>query len=175
MTIEDITIIITSFRSKHKINICLNSIDKKVKVLVIENSKDKEFKESIEKQYSNVECYLTGENLGYAKANNIGLKKCTTKFSLVLNPDTILEENTLKNLIHLANKYKDFYLIGPFNQQDKKIVNNSKYIEAQDAIEVENLKGFAIFFNMKKFNNGFFDENFRICHYCKFYLSHPLW
>ena len=27
-------------------------------------------------------------------------------------------------------------------------------------IEVDNLKGFAIFFNMSKFNNDFFDENF---------------
>ena len=29
-----------------------------------------------------------------------------------------------------------------------------------DLIEVENLKGFAIFFNMSKFSNKFFDENY---------------
>ena len=32
--------------------------------------------------------------------------------------------------------------------------------EEKKIIEVENLKGFAIFFNMQKFNNIFFDENF---------------
>ena len=74
MSIQDITIVITSFKSDEKINDCLNSINRECKVLLIENSNDTEFKRRIEKKFTNVECILTGENLGYGAANNIGLK-----------------------------------------------------------------------------------------------------
>ena len=45
--------------------------------------------------------------------------------------------------------------MGPVNSQYKKYDQSSEKL-----IEVENLKGFAIFFNMKKFGKNFFDENF---------------
>ena len=38
--------------------------------------------------------FLTGENLGYAKGNNLGLKIVKTKFALILNPDAKLLPNT---------------------------------------------------------------------------------
>ena len=40
MSIKDITIVITSFKSEKKIRSCLNSIDKQCKVINIENSND---------------------------------------------------------------------------------------------------------------------------------------
>ena len=91
MSIEDITIVITSFRSNNKINSCLDSINRKVKVIVVENSGSQKFKESIEKKYQNVECIISKENLGYAKGNNLGLRRANTRYALVLNPDTILQ------------------------------------------------------------------------------------
>ena len=33
---------------------------------------------------------LAGENLGYGKANNLGLKEVKTKYALILNPDTFI-------------------------------------------------------------------------------------
>ena len=50
MSIQDITIVITSFKSDEKIKDCLNSINSKCKVLLIENSNNIEFKKSIEKR-----------------------------------------------------------------------------------------------------------------------------
>ena len=155
MSIEDITIIITSFKSNNKINSCLDSINRKVKVIVVENSGSQKFKESIEKKYQNVECIISKENLGYAKGNNLGLRRANTRYALVLNPDTILQTDALENFLTTASKYKDFSLIGPYSNEKNEIN------EAEDLIEVENLKGFAIFFNMEKFkNNEFFDENY---------------
>ena len=37
---------------------------------------------------------------------------------------------------------------------------NKLNFEEDDLIEVANLKGFAIFLNLSKFNNNYFDENF---------------
>ena len=45
--------------------------------------------------------------------------------------------------------------MGPVNDQSKEFDQTSEKL-----IEVENLKGFAIFFNMEKFERNFFDENF---------------
>ena len=155
MSIEDITIVITSFKSDNKINSCLDSISRKAKVIIIENSGSQRFKDSVEKKYQNVECIISKENLGYSKANNLGLKRVNTRYALVLNPDTVLETNALENFLKSASQLKDFSLMGP-NSKD-----NSKINEREDVIEVENLKGFAIFFNMEKFkNNEFFDENY---------------
>ena len=75
MSIRDITIVITSFKSDEIIRNCLNSIGRQYQVILVENSNDLEFKKNIEQEFSNVECILTGENFGYGKANNIGLKK----------------------------------------------------------------------------------------------------
>ena len=90
MSIKDLTIVITSFRSEKAIRECLKHINKDCKVINIENSDNKQYKNNIEKDFDNVKCILTGDNLGYAKANNIGLKNTKTKYALVLNPDTKL-------------------------------------------------------------------------------------
>ena len=128
MKIEDITVIVTTFKSDKKIDLCLQSIDKKAKVIIIENSGNKDFKDLIEKKYSNIECILAKENLGYAKANNLGLKKVNTRYALVLNPDTVLKKDTLENFLKSASENADFSLIGPINIQDeeKKIIQQKK-------------------------------------------------
>ncbi len=160
MSNKDITIIINTFNSDEKIFSCLNSIDKNFNVFVIENSNNSQFKKRIEKEYNNVKCELTNDNLGYAKGNNLGLSKVTTKFALVLNPDTLLQKNALNNFLITANMYPDFAIIGPAIQEKGDEV---KFKEDKNLIEVNNVKGFAMFLNIKEFKEiGFFDENFFI-------------
>tara|TARA_Y100000992_G_C21245911_1_gene483275 strand:+ start:242 stop:1075 length:834 start_codon:yes stop_codon:yes gene_type:complete len=155
MSFKELTIVITTFKSSKVIENCLNSIKKECKVIVVENSNDKNFKIYIEKNYNNVTCVLSGSNLGYSKGNNIGLSMVKTKYALVLNPDTLLETNAIENFLSRVKNNFDFHLIGPANDQQKKIDNIK-----EDLIEVENLKGFAIFFNLEKFDKIFFDENY---------------
>ena len=158
MTFNQITIVITSYKSGEKILRCLKSINNQCKTIVIENSKDISFKEKIEKNFANVECLIAGDNLGYAKGNNLGLSKVKTKFALILNPDAELEKNTLNNFFNTVNKIKNFAVIGPAIQDEKNIENNVK-----EFTEVDSIKGFAMFLNLEEFNNiGFFDDNFFI-------------
>tara|TARA_B100000963_G_scaffold355276_1_gene373199 strand:+ start:116 stop:946 length:831 start_codon:yes stop_codon:yes gene_type:complete len=154
MESKDLTIVIVTFKSEEKVLKCLNSISDKIPIIIVENSNNKIFKSKIEQTFHNVECILLGTNKGYSTANNIGLKRVRTKYALVLNPDTILDKNAIKNFLLRAQENKDFWLIGPANDQMVKL-NFSNNLA-----DVNNLKGFAIFFNMPKFNNGFFDENF---------------
>jgi len=163
----NITIIIVTFKSEKIIYKCLSSINKKYPVLIIENSKNKKFKSLIEKKFLNVKCILTGKNLGFGKANNIGLRLAKTNYVLLLNPDTVLSTNTLQVLSNSAHRIKDFALLAPIIVNSNKLnygfFDNSKIInikKSNDAFEVDYIKGFAMFFNKKKFSKiGFFDEN----------------
>ena len=157
---HDITVVITTFRSDTKIISCLDSINSKYKVLIVENSNNTDFKNKVEKRFSNVECILAGENLGYAKGNNLGLSKVKTKYSLILNPDAILDSQAINNFFETVKKNENFAIIGPYIQEE-----NKDHPKKNDNIlqEVDNVKGFAMFLNIPEFKDvGFFDSNFFI-------------
>lgn len=155
MDSKKLTIVIVSFKSEAKIINCLNSINDPVNIIIVENSNNYNFKKNLEEKFTNLKCILTGSNLGYAVANNIGLNQVKTKYALILNPDTVLNDHAIKNFLNRAEKQKDFWLMGPANDQMVELEFNNNNL-----IEVKNLKGFAIFLNLVKFNNNFFDENF---------------
>ena len=161
MSNEKITVVINTFNSEEKIHQCLNSIKSNIKIIVIENSNNLNFKNKIEKKYNNVNCYLTGQNLGYAKGNNLGLSKVESEFALILNPDAYLDKNAIDNFLNSAENFKDFSIIGPAKQNEYLDLDLHK--DKQDIFEVNSLKGFAMFLNMSQFKEiGFFDENFFI-------------
>ena len=158
MTFNQITIVITSYKSDQKIIKCLKSINNQCKIIVVENSKNISFKERIEKNFTNTECLIAGENLGYAKGNNLGISKVKTKYALILNPDAELQNNTLNNFFNSAKRIENFAIIGPGIQNEKKLENNIK-----ELTEVNSVKGFAMFLNLEQFKDvGFFDDNFFI-------------
>ena len=155
MESNELSVVIVTYKSEDKIFSCLDSIPTNISIFVIENSKNENFKKNLENKYSNVKCILTGSNKGYSAANNIGLSKVKTKYALVLNPDTIVLKNSIRNFLNSTTSNKDFWLMGPANDQLQ-----NKNFSKTGILEVENLKGFAIFFNLEKFNQKFFDENF---------------
>ena len=123
-------------------------------VIIVENSNSNTFKQKIEENFP-CKCILTGENKGYSVANNIGLKLVKSKYAFGLNPDTILDKDAINQFFLSISDNNDFWLMGPGNDQMKTLNFKNKNL-----IEVENLKGFAIFFNLEKFNQDYFDENF---------------
>ena len=157
----NLTIVINTFKSEDIIFSCLNTISSNFKVFVIENSNDIKIKKRLEQNYSNVECILTGENLGYAKGNNLGISKVTTKYALVLNPDAKLETDTLNNFFSFTNKIKEFAIVGPAKQDEFNEKDSSE--NSENVFETDSIKGFAMFLNLEQFKNiGFFDPNFFI-------------
>ena len=160
MSIKDITIIITSFRSEKAIRECLNFIDSECKVINVENSDNITYKKNIEKEFKNVECILSGENIGYARGNNIGIKNTKTKYALILNPDTKLFPKTLENFFLATEKKPDFAMIGPSMVSNIEKDNNTDF-SSNSIKSVDSIKGYAMFINLSQFKEvGFFDENF---------------
>ena len=161
MNNQDITIIITSFKSEKKIIPCLQSIGQNTPILVIENSNDLTLKKKLESLYPNLKCILSEENLGYAKGNNLGLSLIKTKYALIINPDAQLYNNSLERFFVSASKYPNFAIIGPYIQESEKIIDDKKLDKKM--IEVKNVKGFAMFLNLDQFKDvGYFDDKFFI-------------
>ena len=159
ITKENLTIIIVTIKSEKIIDNCLQSINPEVKKIVVENSSNQEFANSLKKKYENLECYTTGKNLGMGQGNNFGIEKSKTRYVMILNPDTVLQHNTL-NQIYKVSLNLDFAILSPSNY-DKNFPNYkaATNIETtnEDLIEVDSIDGYAMILDKKKFDGFFFD------------------
>ncbi len=163
LDLKEITFIIVSYRAKKIIYNCINSLPKFSKKIVVENSYDRDLKLDLESKYDNIEVILN-ENKGMGASNNIGIKKTTTKYAFVLNPDVVFKENTFLNLVEAVKNIDDFSILSPINEDkifpNYKMKNNYPTIN-DHIMEVDTIDGFSMLINKTKFEDQiFFDENF---------------
>lgn len=99
----DISIIIVNYNVKDFLFQCLNSIykskqDLSLEVFVVDNASTDDSIEYLEPIFPKVNFIKLSKNIGFSRANNIAIKKAIGKYILILNPDTILAEDTLKKM-----------------------------------------------------------------------------
>ena len=116
---QNLSAVIVTFKSDQVIHDCIQSISDQIKIIVVDNSNDKKFKENIEKRYKNVECILSENNLGMGSGNNLGLKYVKTDYAIILNPDVILEKNTIEEIINCSNQIQSFAVLAPLSIDPK--------------------------------------------------------
>jgi GT2 family glycosyltransferase len=160
---KNITFIIVTYRSENIIEKCLKKIPKKCKIIIVENSNNFYLKEKIKKKYPRIKFLINKKNYGYGKANNIGILNTKTKYAFILNPDAILQKNTifeLKKAIKFL--FDDFSIISPNSYNNYGYFNKQKKINIiHNLLDVDYVKGFAMLLNLEKINNKkIFDENF---------------
>ena len=104
----DLTIIIISFNTKELLSNCVESVFEKTRninyeVIVVDNaSKDGSVK-ALDKRIKSPVCIKIIKNklnVGFASANNQGLRKAQGRYILLLNSDTILKDNVLGEFTH---------------------------------------------------------------------------
>ncbi len=111
----DLSIIIVSYNTKEFLRECLESILKATpqinyEVIVVDNASSdgsaKEFQNSdIFKKNKNFKFIENKNNLGFSKANNIGVKASKdSTYKLFLNPDTVLRRDTLDHMFLFMEK-----------------------------------------------------------------------
>src|SRR5210317_1551494 len=164
---QNLTIVIVSFKSNHVIHDCINSIDKNIRIIVVDNSNDHQFVEKLEIKYKNVKCILSSENLGMGAGNNLGIKNVNSDYVLILNPDVILNKNTIEELIIASRNLSDFAVIAPISihlSYPNYKLDKDKIINKINPFEVNTVDGYAMLLNLNKLKklNGFnfFDENY---------------
>lgn len=119
---REIAIVILNWNGKRDTLECLKSVEElqiinyKLQILVIDNGSTDDSVKVIKKKYPKVEVIETGENLGFAAGNNVGIKKAIdagADFVLTLNNDTIVDKNLLVHLVEAADNNKDAGILSP--------------------------------------------------------------
>lgn len=105
----DLSIIIVSYNTKTLLKNCLDSIKKKVmdleyEIIIIDNASKDDSCSFIKKYYKDIILIESKENLGFGRANNLGIKIARGKYVLLLNSDTILINNAPKILFDFMQK-----------------------------------------------------------------------
>jgi len=106
-----LSIVIINFRSADLILDCLASIKSQTtktsyEIIIVDNSQDADGKQRILQAYPRVQWLDMGYNSGFARANNKGIRAAKGDAVLLLNPDTIILENTLDHVYPLFMESK---------------------------------------------------------------------
>ncbi len=162
---QNLSIIIVTLKSENVIYDCIKSINQNIPIIVVEHSNNRNFKEELEQKYNNLTCILSNSNLGMGVGNNIGIKAANTEYVLILNPDVVLEKNTIEELFLASKDLSNYTVLAPLEKNfanygmfNKK--KSNKKIE-DSPFEVDFVDGFAMLLNKKKFSEAdYFDESF---------------
>jgi GT2 family glycosyltransferase len=165
---QNLSIVIVTIKSEGVIDQCIESINQDLPIVIVENSNNSVFTNYLENKYKNIKCILSKKNLG--------IKEVKTDYVFIINPDVILEYNTIDELILASKQIPDFSILSPISSN----INypNYDYNDEQKKLEKENLPfrvntvdGYAMLFNKKKIDliisnessnhkNNYFDESF---------------
>lgn len=81
-------------------------------IFVVDNASDDGSVEMIQSKFPEVHLLLNAKNLGFAAANNLALYRAQGKYILLINPDTIVQEDTLHKMMDFFDKNPDVGLAG---------------------------------------------------------------
>jgi GT2 family glycosyltransferase len=120
-----LSIIIVSYRSWNRLDACLKSIAAQsmddIEVIVVDNHSDDGQAHEFISMHPQVRFILQDTNAGFAQACNRGAKEAKGSWLLFLNPDTVLQTNTLLPLLKRVSDEPTWKLIGirQLNDQGK--------------------------------------------------------
>lgn len=152
---------------KKCIPLILKQTYRNVEIIIVDNASTDDSKNYIKNNYSKVRVIENKENIGFGKANNLGVKKAQGEIIFFLNNDTLLGKDTLEKLLTFkANN--NLNILGP------KILNyDGKNIHGSNQISIDYtgyigyakktffIDGCALMISKKDFESlGGFDEKY---------------
>ncbi len=108
----DLSVIIVNYNVKFFLEQCLKSVLKSGKgldmeVIVIDNNSVDGSVEMIREKFPSVKLIANAENSGFSKANNQGINISRGKYVLLLNPDTVVEDETFPKVVRFMDEHPD--------------------------------------------------------------------
>ncbi len=112
-----ISVIIVSYNARYYLEQCLYSVEEALQniegeIIVVDNDSPEKPIDFIRDKFPHVIFIESKENLGFAKANNLGVKKASGEYVLILNPDTIVPENLFAKILPFADSKPDLGALG---------------------------------------------------------------
>lgn len=115
---HDVGIVIVNYNVRYFLEQCLQSIknsvthDLKLDVWVVDNASIDGSQALVASEYPDVHLISNVENVGFSAANNQALSQMHAKYVLLLNPDTVLEEDTLQKCFDFMESHADAGAVG---------------------------------------------------------------
>lgn len=131
----DVSIIIVNYNTKELTSNCINSVFEhtqglEFEVILVDNDSKDGSRELFEKD-KRIIFIEAGDNLGFGKANNLGLKYASGKYIFFLNSDTLLLNNAVKILKDFYQEHTDDLHLGGIGCQlvdkDGKLIHSGNY------------------------------------------------
>jgi GT2 family glycosyltransferase len=114
----DVSVIIVSWNAKAHLVGCLRSLledhsSYSQEIIVIDNASTDGSPETVGKEFPQVKLIRNKENLGFAKANNIGIRTSTGRYVCLINSDVIVLEGCVVKMMEFMDKNSSAGLSGP--------------------------------------------------------------
>ena len=106
----DISVIIVNYNVKDYLLQCLRSLNASVgsvttEVIVVDNDSHDGSVEELQPLFPSVRWIALDENIGFGRANNVGLEHASGRYVLYLNPDTIIGADTLSVMCRFLDEH----------------------------------------------------------------------
>lgn len=107
-----LSVIIVNYNVKHFLEQCLFSVRKasagiKVEIFVVDNNSVDGSVEMVQEKFPEVTLIENKKNTGFSYANNQAIKIATGEYILLLNPDTVVEEDTFSKVVFFMDSHPD--------------------------------------------------------------------
>ncbi len=124
----DLSIVIVNYNVKYFLEQCLYSVEKasrnmKIEVFVVDNNSVDGSCAMVREKFPKVHLIENNKNLGFSKANNQAIRLAKGRHILLLNPDTVIEEDTLDLCVRFMSDHPEAGALGV-----KMIDGNGKYL-----------------------------------------------
>ncbi len=113
----NLSIIIVNYNTWHYIgqtieSVLRSNINLQYEIIIVDNNSHDESCSLIKEKYPEIKLIQNSENVGFSSAVNIGAQASNAKNILLLNPDTIVEENAIQSLHETLIKKKEVGVVG---------------------------------------------------------------
>lgn len=110
---KDVSIVLVNYNTKEITSNCVKSIFENTKginfeIIVVDNNSTDGSAQHFRKEFGEkIKLIESKKNLGFGGGANIGIKESTGKYILLLNTDTIITDNTIKNIFDFMEEEKN--------------------------------------------------------------------
>lgn len=109
---KKLSVVIVNYNVKYFLEQCLDSVIKAsenmdVEIFVVDNNSSDNSIEYLTERFPNLHFIANKENVGFAIANNQAIRQAQSEYVLLLNPDTVIGENTLMRVCDFMDEHPD--------------------------------------------------------------------
>lgn len=113
-----LAIIIVSYNTRKELENCLRSLRDyppraSHEIVVVDNASSDGSVDAVRSQWPNVRVIPLSGNVGFASANNVGIRQTQSELILFLNSDTIVPEGAIDRLIGALDELPGASIVGP--------------------------------------------------------------